>query len=309
MNELVKYNEACKAIRAAKSIDEVKNIRNKTEAIRAYAKQAKNKSLEIDAAEIRLRAERRLGEFLMRKDKATGGQPYQSTGSISEPVDLVPTLKEMGIDKKLSSRSQKLAAVKEIEFEGHIQEWRENVSAENERVTLNLLKIGGKNVHVSNNSGNNEWYTPKKYIDSARKVMGSIDLDPASSEIANKAVCAEKYFTESDNGLDHDWSGNIWLNPPYSQPEIKLFTNKLIRSDYDNAICLTNNATETAYGQLLLFECQAVCFINGRIKYIDKNGEASRAPLQGQMVTYFGGKINEFINEFKIHGICLKEEK
>jgi len=54
------------------------------------------------------RAERRLGEILRDTPKATGGQPYQSTGAAKEPVE-TPTLEEMGIDKKLSSHAQKVA--------------------------------------------------------------------------------------------------------------------------------------------------------------------------------------------------------
>ena len=50
------------------------------------------------------------------------------------------TLAEAGIDKKLSSGAQKLAAVPKEQFEGMIGEWRERVGKENERVTTDLLK-------------------------------------------------------------------------------------------------------------------------------------------------------------------------
>lgn len=67
--------------------------------------------------------------------------------------------------------------------------------------------------HVAHNSGNNEWYTPKVYIESARLVMGEIDLDPASSAMANKIVRARKYYTEADNGLTKSWEGELWIDP------------------------------------------------------------------------------------------------
>ena len=61
---LVKYDAACRAIAAAKSVDEVVLIRDKAQAIAAAARIAKNHGMEIDAAEIRIRAERRLGEMI-----------------------------------------------------------------------------------------------------------------------------------------------------------------------------------------------------------------------------------------------------
>lgn len=59
-----------------------------------------------------------------------------------------------------------------------------------------------------------EWYTPPKIIEAARTWMGSIDLDPASCELANRAVRAARFFDEATDGLKQRWQGNVFLNPP-----------------------------------------------------------------------------------------------
>lgn len=159
--------------------------------------------------------------------------------------------------------------------------------------------------HIAYSSGNNEWYTPSEYIESARIIMGSIDLDPASSELANTIVKATSYFTRETNGLNKAWQGKIWLNPPYSTDLIPLFIEKLV-SEYDNenikeAIVLVNNATETKWFQSLASIASAICFTFGRIKYWCPEGTFG-APLQGQALIYIGNNPIGFGNEFAKHG-------
>ncbi len=156
--------------------------------------------------------------------------------------------------------------------------------------------------HVSHNSGENEWYTPKYIIEAARMAMGSIDTDPASCEIANSNVKAECYFDINDNGLSQEWTGNVWLNPPYAQPLVYEFTslavNKYLSGEINQAVILVTNATETKHFQYMLEHCSAVCFPVGRIRYISKYGDQLNQGLQGQAILYFGNRIVEFTMAF-----------
>ena len=67
-----------------------------------------------------------------------------------------------------------------------------------------------------------------QYIEAARTCLGAIDLDPASAPVAQKTIRAARFFTRDDDGLRHEWRGRIWLNPPYSQPDIARFIDKLL---------------------------------------------------------------------------------
>ena len=153
--------------------------------------------------------------------------------------------------------------------------------------------------HVVNNSGNNEWYTPQPIIELARSAMGGITLDPASSEVANQTVQAENYFTVEDNGLEKEWFGNVWLNPPYSAELIGKFSEKLIaeRENYEQAIVLVNNATETEWFNKVVSIASAVCFPKGRIRYYSPE-KVSNTPLQGQALLYIGNDVKSFVKKF-----------
>jgi N6-adenosine-specific RNA methylase IME4 len=144
MTQLVKYDAACRALAEAVTADEVKHVRDVAMAMRLYAKQAKNKDLEADAYELRVRAERRLGEVIAEQ-KATvglnvGGRPSK-TGTAEEPVSKPGTLAEAGIDKKLSSKAQKISAIPPAAFEEMVAEGREEVQRSVERRTIKAVEI------------------------------------------------------------------------------------------------------------------------------------------------------------------------
>lgn len=163
--------------------------------------------------------------------------------------------------------------------------------------------------HVANNSGNNEWYTPDEYIEAARDVMGRIDLDPASNPIANEHVKASTYYSIDDDGLTKEWSGNVWMNPPYEGKLIVQFIEKLnaefVAGRVSEAVVLVNNATETKWFQALARHASAACFPQSRIKFWYP-GKTEAAPLQGQAFLYLGANSRAFIAVFQSFGFCAE---
>jgi hypothetical protein len=119
------YDEASAALAEAKAVDEAKGILVTTAALCANAKQAKNRDLEADAIEIRMRPTRRLDE-LRRAQKETlglnsgaagGGEKDGPRESPVNPRDLRPTLSSQGIDKHLAHAARVLGEPSEEKFE------------------------------------------------------------------------------------------------------------------------------------------------------------------------------------------------
>lgn len=183
MTGLIKYEAARAALAECKAVDEVKQWADKAAAMQAYGRMAKDRTLEIDAAEIRIRAERRLGEMLVSQ-KENGGLNKGSAGlginqhsakEVRSSETTTPKLSEIGISKDLSSRAQKLAAVPEQEFEKEVGDWRERVEKEGKRVSARLEKAGAKAIQSQEKQASDE------------ETYGGLDvideLDKATKEI------------------------------------------------------------------------------------------------------------------------------
>jgi hypothetical protein len=130
---LIRYDAARKAIAAAHRVDEVKQIRDKAEAVRVYAKQAGDYELQNQAAEIRLFAERRAGQLLsdmaMHPGTRGEGRPRKDgtkTRRSSAATAYPPKLDDIGITRDQSSKWQRLAKlIDDATFETAIAQAKE----------------------------------------------------------------------------------------------------------------------------------------------------------------------------------------
>jgi N6-adenosine-specific RNA methylase IME4 len=142
-NSLARYDAACRALAEAVAVDEVKAIHDVARQMAAAARVAKNRDLEADAFEIRVRAERRLGEMIAAArssgDIASGPGRPKKNGSATEPFPA--TLAEIKIDKKLSARAQRLNAIPSGAFEEMVDDGRREIQRAAERRTLKTIEI------------------------------------------------------------------------------------------------------------------------------------------------------------------------
>jgi ParB family chromosome partitioning protein len=149
-----------------------------------------------------------------------------------------------------------------------------------------------------------EWFTPARYVEAVRSVLGSIELDPASCALANETVRASRFYSLPDDGLRLSWKADaLFCNPPYGrtagESTAALWANKL-RSGYEAgdigaAILLVNASTSTAWFAPLF--AYPVCFPTGRIRFYRPEGE-SDSPTIGSAFIYFGPEPARFAEQF-----------
>lgn len=281
------------------TVEDAKSLADRATAAKVYAERAKLGGDMVNrAAAAKLWAERRAGELLAGLPKNTGARGI-GTSALPPRQDTPPTLADLGVTEKQSSRYQALAEIPADDFAEAIEEVAEAgpVTAEAvKRTALGTLK----------SSESDEWYTPADYIEAARRVMGGIDLDPASCDAANEVVQADRYFTISDDGLAQPWAGRVFMNPPFGRDGSPAFVEKLL-AEHDagrvtEAVLLCAARLETAWFQPLFDHL--LCFPNHRVRFWQPG--RTPAPPFTPAFAYLGPLPDAFVNEFSAFGPVVR---
>lgn len=153
---------------------------------------------------------------------------------------------------------------------------------------------------INQTSGKTEWYTPAPIVEAARRTMGGIDLDPASSAKANETVRASCYFTRADDGLSQQWFGRVWMNHPFGAESNGPWIAKLVEEykakRVSQACCIGLSSTSERWFQPL-FDFP-ICFLSPRTNYLEPDGRVARGVTRGSAVAYLGPNVAGFIEAF-----------
>jgi ParB family chromosome partitioning protein len=211
---------------------------------------------------------------------------------------------------KLSSRAQQLADMPESQFEELLA--GETGRPSSERIIQRAKPDAGngeKYRHLDRTDGYEPYGTPEQYLEAARATLGGIDLDPASSAIAQERVQAARYYTKEEDGLAHDWAGTVWLNPPYGALMAQ-FLDKLVHhydaGEVTAGIILVSLHAISAGWTALLFDANLMCFTDHRIPFKRDDGQPPSTPY-GSVFAYYGPSPALFAEHFDQFGYLLTQ--
>lgn len=116
---------------------------------------------------------------------------------------------------------------------------------------------------------NNELYTPKWIFE---EIGLRFDLDVCASDNENIVVPADRYYTMQDDGLTSEWTGRVWMNPPFSEP--RLWAEKWLA--HGNGIALLPLSGNSRWWRDLWNSEASVVMVKPNTGFINTEGEEKK---------------------------------
>lgn len=128
-------------------------------------------------------------------------------------------------------------------------------------------------------SKTDDWATPMKVFRQLDYEF-HFELDVCADDI--NAKCS-RYFTKAENGLEQDWTGICWMNPPYGKT-IGQWMAKAYQSAQNGAtvVCLVPSRTDASWWHEWAMKGE-VRFIRGRLRF---GGAKNSAPFPSVVVVF-----------------------
>jgi hypothetical protein len=134
-----------------------------------------------------------------------------------------------------------------------------------------------------------ERYTPNWIFDTLKM---QFDLDPCSPEGGLPDAPIKQYYTAKDDGLSKEWFGNVWVNPPFSNP--RPFMEKLVK--HGKGIALVR-ISQSQWAKDLWNKADGVLLNDKRLKFNRPDGRLIGIPAVTWMFA-FGKENAQALNNF-----------
>jgi hypothetical protein len=145
------------------------------------------------------------------------------------------------------------------------------------------------------------WLTPPHILNA----LPLFDLDPCAS--TNRPwPTALNHYIEEDDGLGRDWSGRVWMNPPYG-PHLDRWLHKL--SEHGNGIALVFARTETrAFFRNVWSSptARGIMFLRGRLKFHRPDGTVGGSAGAPSCLIAYGDECFEILRHCSLDGAVLE---
>lgn len=212
----------------------------------------------------------------------------------------------------LRDQSYVATSVSDLDGLAHVdsREWLPGADRSKVLVQLDLDHLDGSDPWADLTTSvvmDGDFYTDRRIIACAHQAMGGVDLDPASCRTANSVVQATRFFGAKENGLLNDWSGRVWLNPPFGGwgDWVEKLMREWTLGHVEQMCVLAPTRAITARNFHPLVRAAAMVWIgNGRFPFWGP--KASSSPDEGHVVFYFGGRWAEFGGAFSSIGTVYK---
>ena len=120
--------------------------------------------------------------------------------------------------------------------------------------------------HDNKNNASVDWYTPPWVF---QRLGLDFDLDPCQPIGGISWIPAKNRYSELDDGLIQDWTGRVWLNPPYGK-HTPAWLERM--HNHRNGVALVFARTDCAWFHEYVAKADAILFLRGRVKFVDGLG-------------------------------------